>query len=95
MLTKYFITFKDLENRSDSLKPLEESIYNCMETLRICGILLQPFIPNKATELLDYICVDPKKRSFDFARYGADFNFGNREPTLPSQQLFPRLPVEN
>ncbi|POS82796.1 hypothetical protein EPUL_006312 [Erysiphe pulchra] len=94
-LAKYFITFKDLENRSNSHEQLEEVIYHCMETLRICGILLQPFIPDKATELLNILCVDSKKRSFDFANYKTDLEFGNTIPTPSEQLLFPRLAVEN
>lgn len=94
-LAKYFITFKDLENRGNSYEQLEEVVYHCMETLRICGILLQPFIPDKATELLNVLCVNSMKRSFDFANYKVDLEYGNTIPTPKNQLLFPQLAVEN
>lgn len=41
------------------------------ETLRICGIMLQPFIPTAASALLDALRVDRTARSYAFARVGA------------------------
>ncbi|KAI0321968.1 tRNA synthetases class I (M)-domain-containing protein [Amylostereum chailletii] len=40
-----------------------------LETLRICGILLQPFIPSKAGELLDALGVPSSTRTLRYARY--------------------------
>jgi methionyl-tRNA synthetase len=36
----------------------------------VSGILLQPFIPHKAEELLDAMGVDATERSIDFAALG-------------------------
>ena len=40
-----------------------------LETLRVCGILLQPFIPAKAGMLLDALSISHSERSFQHARY--------------------------
>jgi methionyl-tRNA synthetase len=40
-----------------------------LETLRVCGILLQPFIPAKAGMLLDALSISHSERSLQHARY--------------------------
>lgn len=41
-----------------------------LESLRVCGILLQPFIPSKAGQLLDALGVPDDQRSMAFAGLG-------------------------
>ena len=41
-----------------------------VETLRICGILLQPFIPAKSVELLEALGTKPSERTWDYAEPG-------------------------
>lgn len=41
-----------------------------LESLRVCGILLQPFIPSKAAQLLDALGVNDHQRSMAFAELG-------------------------
>ncbi|KAK1760848.1 methionyl-tRNA synthetase [Echria macrotheca] len=60
----------------DKVMALNYSLYLAMETLRIVGILLQPFMPSKAAELLDILGVSEDKRTFQHAQVGADFDFG-------------------
>lgn len=56
------------------------------ETLRVCGILLQPFMPGKAGELLNALSVDPKERTWAHAEIGR----GARDPgPLEWVSLFP------
>jgi methionyl-tRNA synthetase len=38
-----------------------------LEALRICGILLQPFIPTKSTELLNALGITTEERTWAFA----------------------------
>ena len=38
-----------------------------LETLRICGICIQPFIPSTAARLLDALGVPPHERTWEFA----------------------------
>ena len=62
------------------------------------GILLQPFIPDKANDLLDTLGVEEGRRTFDDARIGADFSYGTpkRDPgRFPYDALFPPLAVED
>jgi methionyl-tRNA synthetase len=40
-----------------------------VETLRICGILLQPFIPAKAGMLLDALDIPLSERALEHAQY--------------------------
>lgn len=62
------------------------------------GILLQPFIPGKAGELLDILGVAENRRGFEDAKIGADFSYGTPKRTpgnSPYDGLFPPLAVEN
>ena len=68
-----------------------------VETLRICGILLQPFIPEKSVELLEALGTRPEERSWDYAEPGkgttGDLKQGIRlfiDPTL-LKKLKPEL----
>jgi methionyl-tRNA synthetase len=62
------------------------------------GILLQPFIPEKAAELLDLMRVDtadPSKRSFASAAFGADLQYGADGSVTEKKVLFTPLLIEN
>lgn len=72
-------------------------IYVLADTLRVMGILLQPFMPDKAAEMLDLLGVSPEKRTFAYAAMGADFSYGTplRDVGVTAQEaLFPPLEVE-
>jgi methionyl-tRNA synthetase len=73
------------------------TIYYCAEATRIVGILLQPYMPAKASQLLDMLGVEESKRTFDNARIGTDYDYG--VPKIPVGReawdaLFPPLPVD-
>jgi len=72
-------------------------IYYCSEATRIVGILMQPYIPAKAAQLLDILGVDESKRTFDDARIGADYDYGVPKDAVGKDAwdgLFPPLPVD-
>ncbi|KAJ9200665.1 hypothetical protein DTO021D3_2643 [Paecilomyces variotii] len=69
-------------------------IYNVSESLRISGILLQPFMPSKSQELLDILRVDTSdvsKRSFSASKFGSDLDYGDK---VKRKVLFPPLVIE-
>ncbi|KAL2815599.1 putative methionyl-tRNA synthetase [Aspergillus cavernicola] len=85
--TKYFhnsAPWKDPEQR-------QRVLFNMAEAMRITGILLQPFMPNKAKEVLDLFRVDTSKRNFSAARYASDPDYGEG---VEKKILFPPLLVE-
>lgn len=49
---------------------MREVYATTLETLRVCSILLQPFIPDKAGELLDALGVPKDERTTAFAALG-------------------------
>ncbi|KAL8695019.1 MAG: hypothetical protein Q9224_003459, partial [Gallowayella concinna] len=51
-------------------------IYQCAESIRICGILLQAVMPGRMKHLLDLMGVDEGKRMFRDAVVGADTAYG-------------------
>lgn len=65
----------DLAKAGDTAN-VHRTIYVAAESLRIAGILLQPFMPGKAGELLDRLGVSPLRRALDDARLGADYDYG-------------------
>ncbi|MCJ1247445.1 methionyl-tRNA synthetase [Trapelia coarctata] len=66
----------DLVNDLEMSKDLQRIIYLCAESLRICGILLQPYMPDTMVKLLDMLGVSPDARKFDNALLGSDSTYG-------------------
>lgn len=84
------------EDPADKLK-VNHIIYHCTEAIRIVGILLQPYMPNKSAELLDMIGVDASKRSYEHATWGSDIEYGTAKTSTGKgawDGLFPPLPLE-
>ncbi|KAG9244960.1 methionyl-tRNA synthetase-like protein [Calycina marina] len=85
-------------SHKDDVEYVSRAIYRCAESLRIIGILLQPFMPEKAAQLLDILGVEESRRMLRDAARGTDGDFG--EPKTPISRdawksLFPALPVED
>lgn len=73
---------------------VDKIIYLAAESLRMLGIVLQPYMPNKATELLDQLGVHPEKRTLAFCKPGADLDYGESMTELGTGRegvLFPHL----
>jgi methionyl-tRNA synthetase len=66
-------------------------LYNVAESMRITGILLQPFMPTKAKEILDVFRVDTSKRKLSDASYGSDAGYGEG---IEKKIIFPPLVSE-
>ncbi|KAI1104847.1 methionyl-tRNA synthetase [Jackrogersella minutella] len=86
-----------LIKEDDTLKA-QQVVYILAESLRMMGILLQPYIPDKASEFLDILGVSPDRRSLRYAMWNADDTYGT--PLVELQQgaqgsLFPPPPVED
>jgi methionyl-tRNA synthetase len=54
----------------------EKVLFMAAESLRISGILLQPFLPDKAAKLLDTLGVAEDMRTFEHAVPRCDFSYG-------------------
>jgi methionyl-tRNA synthetase len=76
---------------------VDKIIYEAAEALRMIGILLQPWMPNKANLLLDMLGVHPDRRTFEWCQPGADLEYGQPMVELGVGHkgvLFPPLPSE-
>lgn len=71
---------------------VDRTIFLCAESLRLAAILLLPYMPQKAAQLLDMLGVDEFKRSFEFAAAGKDVDYGVSKVKLGKVALFP--PIE-
>jgi methionyl-tRNA synthetase len=74
---------------------VDKIVYLAAEALRITGILLQPYMPNKATMLLDQLGVQPGRRTFEYCKPDADLDYGTPLVELGVAHkgvLFPPLP---
>ena len=74
-----------------------QSVYHCAEAIRIVGILLQPYMPDKSAQLLDMMGIDAADRSYDNAVWGSDVNYGTSKIALKKGVwggLFPPLVLE-
>ncbi|KAL2068705.1 hypothetical protein VTL71DRAFT_15043 [Oculimacula yallundae] len=73
------------------------TIFHSAEAIRIVGILLQPYMPGKAAQLLDMLGVDESRQTFVDAKLGADDTYGTAKSPVGKDSwdgLFPPLPVE-
>lgn len=73
---------------------LETAVYLCAEALRILGIMLQPYMPERSARLLDMLGVDKEKRTGAYAVIGTDFDYGESKVDLGKGELgtlFPPL----
>ena len=84
-----WVLAKDMEANGPRLARV---MYNLLEVLRICGILLTPFIPDSAAKILDQIGACEGCRTWDSANvYGSL----RRDVTVTrGENLFPRVDVE-
>lgn len=76
---------------------VDRTIYLAAEALRITGILLQPYMPNKAKTLLDQLGVQEDRRTLVDCQPGADLDYGTPTVALGSKHegvLFPPLASE-
>jgi methionyl-tRNA synthetase len=71
---------------------LNKVIYYVNESLRIAGILLQPIMPAKMTELLDSLGVSKEQRTFQHAALGADDSYGIEPAMLQERGLVGKHP---
>ncbi|KAK4453225.1 putative methionine--tRNA ligase [Podospora aff. communis PSN243] len=78
----------------ESRELLHRVIFLAAENIRISAILLQPFMPTKAAEVLDALGVSEDKRTIEYAKPYTDFDYGS--PIVPIEKgawsgIFPRL----
>lgn len=87
-LTKPWLLSKD-----EADKPrLAQVLYNLLEALRVCGILLKPFIPNTADEVLRQIGATEEISTWQAAgEYG---KLPANVTVARGENLFPRLNLE-
>lgn len=77
---------------------VDNAIFDSAEAVRIAAILLQPYMPSKASEILDILGVDEARRTFEDAVFGADFTYGVSRVASGKgalATLFPPLIVED
>lgn len=73
---------------------LNSIIYLCVESIRICGILLQPYMPGKMDQLMGMLGVAPDARKFENTILGSDRDYGVSKVPLGKGRegvLFPDL----
>ena len=75
--------------KENSRARLERVMYNLLEALRVCSIMLLPFIPTSPARILDGLGI-AKPDSFDPAKYGEVGSYQTHEIEV----LFPRIDVE-
>lgn len=63
-------------NQPKDEQQLDRVIYLCAESIRICGILLQPYMPSKMKQLLDMLGVADNARLYANAVLGSDKDYG-------------------
>ena len=85
--------------RKAHAEKVDQIIFYCAESLRICGILLQPFMPAKMSQLLDTLGVSEDRRMLIDTKVGADQDYGTHLPGINlgrsmENLLFPAYTVD-
>jgi methionyl-tRNA synthetase len=71
---------------------LSQVVYQVLETLRILGVMISPFMPSKAAELRHQLGLDPLMPTLDRDLWPSVFGgLGPGVQTRPGQPLFPRF----
>ncbi|MCC8121773.1 MAG: methionine--tRNA ligase, partial [Oscillospiraceae bacterium] len=71
---------------------LASVLYNLLETTRICGVLLTPFMPGSMEKLLDQLGAGPDCRTWDSA--AAWGSLPEQAQVKRGENLFPRIDME-
>jgi methionyl-tRNA synthetase len=74
---------------------VDRTVFLASDALRISGILLQPYMPNKSAQLLDQLGVDESRRTLEYAHPGLDLDYGVSKTEGEDEVLFDIMPHEN
>jgi methionyl-tRNA synthetase len=85
---RYFAGEEPWAKRKTDLARFETILAVTLETLRLVGLMTQPFMPQASSKLLDLLAVDPSSRDFTFMKAEARVEAGIVLPT--PQAIFPR-----
>ncbi len=86
--TTPWILAKDEKLRSR----LAAVMYNLLEALRVCGVLLSPFMPDTSVKILDQIGALPEERTWESARKPCALR--DQVTVKKGDTLFPRIDAE-
>lgn len=67
-------------------------LYVLAETIRRVALVMQPFVPDSASRMLDQLCIAPEAR--DFESFGDDFAIAPGTILPKPEGIFPRLAEE-
>ncbi|MEN9754884.1 MAG: hypothetical protein RLZ07_1266 [Pseudomonadota bacterium] len=85
---RYFAGEEPWAKRKTDLARFEAILAVTLETLRLVGLMTQPFMPQASAKLLDLLSVEPSSRDFTFMKAEARVEAGTLLPT--PQAIFPR-----
>ena len=85
---RYFAAEEPWIKRKTDPARMEAVLYTTAETLRVVGLLLQPFMPRSMDKLLTLCGVAPNGR--DFAAASAEHRLQSGTPLPPPAAIFPR-----
>jgi len=86
---RYFASQEPWALRKSDPARMATVLYVTAEVLRIVGILVQPFIPDSASKLLDLLAVSPDQRRI--AAIGEDGRLAPGAALPAPQPVFPRF----
>ncbi|PKY56699.1 hypothetical protein RhiirA4_549355 [Rhizophagus irregularis] len=66
-----------LKNDKNQKEAVNNILFYSVETVRISGILLQPVMPTKMSELLDRLGIQKDQRTWEYARFGRGWDLNN------------------
>ena len=88
-LNQFIDEHKPWSTIKEDKKKTAETVSVLIESLRLVGIILQPFIPRAAKRILDILNIKENERSFKF--YNKDFSLKEGQGFKKVEQLFPKL----
>lgn len=70
-------------------------VFVVSDICRICSILISPFMPELSFKLLDKLRVKNSNRSFDYANFGADSEYGSGSNSSTDPLPITRIPIRS
>jgi methionyl-tRNA synthetase len=98
MLVRSEVWRRQMPHNEQIKQEVQAIIFHTVESLRITGILLQPFMPTKMKRLLDMLGVEESRRLYGNAVFGSDREYGIPRCDLgqgADSSLFPPLMTED
>jgi methionyl-tRNA synthetase len=85
----YIDTKAPWKQKKDDIRLMNATLYHLLEAIRCIAIMIQPFIPDSSSKILDLLTIPQEKRGFSCL--STDYSLVPGISILPPEPVFPRF----